>query len=176
MYPSTQTEALGLLEEIGAQAHLLKHLQLVGETASELVAALSEFPSLDFDGRLVKVGAAMHDAGKIVFPSELYGPGTDHEAGGYELLLRHGVSEPVAKCCISHGNYREDCVTFEERLVALADTIWKGKREHGLESLIIDEVVARVSLDKWSVYMQLDDAFEAIASRGDERLERSRSG
>ena len=160
---------------IGAPAHLLTHLELVAEAASELVAALSRFSGLVFDAQLVEVGAAVHDAGKIVVPIELYGPGKEHEAAGYELLMAHGVSQKVAQCCVSHGNYHISGVTLEERLVALADSIWKGKRDQALESLIIDEIAEQVSSDEWSVFIMLDDAFEAIAARGDERLARSRS-
>ena len=42
-------------------------------------------------------GAATHDVGKVLQPSELSGPGSAHEPAGHALLLAHGVPERLAR-------------------------------------------------------------------------------
>lgn len=64
-------------------------------------------------------------------------------------------------------------VSFEELLVALADTLWKGSRDADLELRIIDGVAARLQTDRWDLFQTLDSLFEEIAADGDERLSRS---
>ncbi|WP_051697385.1 hypothetical protein [Thioclava indica] len=63
--------------------------------------------------------------------------------------------------------------SFEELLIALADTLWKGSREADLELQIIDGVAARLQADRWDLFEALDGLFEEIAAEGDERLSRS---
>jgi hypothetical protein len=58
-------------------------------------------------------------------------------------MLKHGVQPEVAKCCVSHAAWRNPDATFEERTVALADKLWKGKRDTDLELVIIDGVLQR---------------------------------
>jgi hypothetical protein len=65
-------------------------------------------------------------------------------------------------------------MTLEELLVALADKLWKGKRDQTLEQLVVDGVAARAAKDRWDLFTPLDDAFERIAAGGQERLDRSR--
>jgi hypothetical protein len=65
-------------------------------------------------------------------------------------------------------------VSLEERTVALADKLWKGKREAELELLIIDEVAARLGISRWDIFERLDSSFEEIASGGAERLQGSK--
>jgi len=88
-------------------------------------------------------------------------------------MLRHGVQPEVAKCCVSHAAWRNADVTFEERTVALADKLWKGKRETDLELAVIDEAAIRLDVGRWDVFDRLDLAFETIAASADERLRRS---
>ncbi|MEP4805795.1 MAG: hypothetical protein ABJZ69_15405 [Hyphomicrobiales bacterium] len=64
-------------------------------------------------------------------------------------------------------------VSFEELMVALADTLWKGSREADLELQITDGVAARLQTDRWDLFGALDSLFEEIAADGDERLSRS---
>jgi hypothetical protein len=66
-------------------------------------------------------------------------------------------------------------VSLEERVVALADKLWKGKREPDLELNVIDEVAIRLGGSRWDVFEALDNTFEEIAAAGAERLELSRS-
>ena len=88
-------------------------------------------------------------------------------------MLKHGVQPEVAKCCISHAARRNPDATFEERTVALADKLWKGKRDTDLERVIIDEAAIQLSVGRWDVFARLDLAFERIAASADERLRRS---
>lgn len=90
------------------------------------------------------------------------------------LLLANGVQPEVAQCCISHAAWKSDGVSFEERPVALADKLWKGKREADLELAVIDEIAHRLGCDRWDVFAQMDSVFEEIAVSGSERLQRSR--
>ena len=170
-----RNDAYRLLESLGAPKHLLTHLQLVGEAADELIAAYDAL-GIACDATLVALGVAVHDAGKILHPSELHAPGSLHEAAGESLLLAHGVQPSVARCCATHAEWQRQDLSFEERSVALADKLWKGKREPALELLVVDEAARRLGRDRWDVFPQLDAAFESIASRGDDRLRRSRNG
>ncbi len=68
-----------------------------------------------------------------------------------------------------------DC-TLEELVIALADVLWKGKRNDMLEVRFIDAVAARLGRDRWDVFMPLDGVFEDIAAGGHDRLARSRVG
>lgn len=90
------------------------------------------------------------------------------------MLLEAGVSPKLARSCVSHARWADEGVTLEERLVALADKLWKGKRETALEELVVEEVARRSGGDRWSVFTSLDEAFETIAAGADDRLARSR--
>jgi hypothetical protein len=98
-----------------------------------------------------------------------------HEQAGELLLLAHGVQPEVARICASHGIWDSLHVSFEERVVALADKLWKGKREAALEPSVIDEIAARLGRSRWDIFEQLDSAFEQIAEAGTKRLQESRS-
>ena len=62
---------------------------------------------------------------------------------------------------------------LEELLVALADTLWKGVRRERLERMVLDEIARRLEVDVWSIYVELDSCFDAIAEAGPDRLMRS---
>ena len=135
---SDRADAYRLLKKLGAPDRLLRHLELVGEASDELTAALAGM-GIVFDVKLVELGVAVHDAGKIEHPAELDGPGSHHEPAGERLLLANHVQPEVARCCVSHAAWHLPGVSFEERLVALSDKLWKGKREQALELSVIDE-------------------------------------
>jgi hypothetical protein len=63
---------------------------------------------------------------------------------------------------------------MEERVIALADKLWKGKRDDQLELRLIDEVAGRLGVERWDIFEQLDSTFERIASDSSLRLEESR--
>ena len=169
---ANRNDAYNLLRQLGAPERLLRHAQLVGEAADSLIDVYREL-GVEFDSSVIELGAAIHDAGKIAHPEELSGSGSRHERAGQALVLKHGVRPEVAKCCVSHAAWRDPGVTFEERTVALADKLWKGKRDADLELVIIDEAAIRLGVGRWDVFARLDLAFEGIAASGDERLRRS---
>lgn len=170
---ATREDAYKLLAEMGAPARLLTHLRLVGEAADELII-LYRGLNVPFDAQLIELGAAVHDAGKVVHLNELDGPGSFHEATGRQMLLERGVQAEVAACCVTHAAWDGPHVSFEELSVALADKLWTGKRFEELELAVIDQVGERLGLDRWEVFSRLDQAFEDIAAQGSSRLMRSR--
>jgi hypothetical protein len=171
---SEQSDAYALLKKLGAPNRLIRHAELVSQTAALLLAEL-QIPGVPLNARTVQFGAILHDAGKIGHPEELYEPGTLHEKGGQALLLECGVEPEIAGCCASHGTWNLPNVSLEERVVALADKLWKGKREADLELSVIDEIALRLNISRWAAFERLDSAFERIAAGGWERVERSRA-
>lgn len=165
-------DAYRLLARLGAPDRLLMHVRLVGEAADQLAAAYAAL-GLAFDTRRFELGVAIHDAGKILHPAELEGPGSRHEPDGEALMLANGVPPDIARCCVTHAQWQRADVSFEERSIALADKLWKGKREAALELAVIDEAAARLGVDRWSVFDRLDGVFEDIAAGGPDRLARS---
>ena len=173
MMLESRDDAYRLLRKLGAPERLLTHVRLVGEAADVLIEAYKAL-GLRFDATLVMLGAAVHDAGKIAHPAELSAPGALHEPAGEALMLAHDVQPEVARCCVSHAQWQAPDVSLEERTVALADKLWKGKREESLELRVIDQVAQRLGVDRWDVYARLDSVFEEIAADGPQRLEQSR--
>ncbi len=168
-----RTDAYRLLKRLGATKRLLLHLQLVGEAADLLIAGFRQL-GIPFDGKLIELGAAVHDAGKIKHAGELDGPGSLHEPEGQAMLLAQGVQSEIARCCVTHASWNDPEVSFEELSVALADKLWKGKREPALELLVIDTAAGRLGAQRWDVFPHLDLLFENIACGANERLSRSR--
>lgn len=171
---NSRTDAYHLLKQLGAPERLLLHVRLVGEAADMLTRAYAKL-GLKFDAKLIELGAAIHDAGKIQHPEELDEPGSFHEPAGEALLLSHGVQLEVARCCITHAAWQGPNVSLEERSIALADKLWKGKREEALELCVVDEVASRLGVGRWEVFEPLDSVFEEIAADGTARLQRSRA-
>lgn len=174
MTPMTNSDAEALLRELRAPSRLLTHVRLVGEAAEAILANLRAL-GVVVDERFVRLGVVFHDAGKILHPAELDGPGNQHEPEGERLLIQHGVEPRIARCCRSHARWAEMAVSFEELLVALADKLWKGVRHTELERRVIEGAAGKLGRDFWEVFVELDSAFEEIAGQGPERLERSRS-
>ncbi|VAW71601.1 HD domain protein [hydrothermal vent metagenome] len=170
---SNKNEAYLLMEKLGAPQRLITHVQLVGEAAALIIDKLGSM-NLEFDKQLVELGAAIHDAGKIKHPSELDGPGSNHEPDGEKMLLDAGVQPEVARCCMSHARFNKMECLLEELLVALSDKLWKGKRVNDLEERVIDGVADRLGKARWDIFTELDSTFEQIALSRDERLGRSK--
>jgi hypothetical protein len=171
--PATVTEAESLLARLGAPTRLLKHVRLVGEAGELLIERLARL-NVAVDVKLVRLGIVFHDAGKVLHLEELDIAGNRHEPDGERLLLEHGVEPRVARCCLSHARWSEMECSLEELLVALSDKLWKGVRNPDLERTVIDRVAGTLGKQGWDVFIELDTAFEEIASEGPERLERSR--
>ncbi|MEM6996625.1 MAG: HD domain-containing protein [Myxococcota bacterium] len=166
--------ALALLRRLGAGPHLLLHHEMVVDAAEALTAGLADFDA-SFDAGLVLAGAAVHDAGKILHPGEMHGPGARHEPDGHALLVQHG--EPVlARFCLSHARWDAPAVPLEDLLVAAADKLWKGKRVAALEQRVIEQLASESGHDRWDVLVAADDLFERVAADADRRLAATRSG
>ncbi len=165
----TREDADALLQRMGATPHLLRHLQLAGEAADQLIALFGSL-GVACDALAVELGAALHDAGKIEHLNELSGPGHRHEQAGERLLLAQGVPARLAHYCVSHAAWDAPAVSFEELTVALADALWKGVRIEALELRVIDAIAEWLGVVRWTIYTPMDDGFERIASRGPERL------
>jgi len=166
-------DAHQLLKNLGASQRLITHLCLVGEAANEILAFLLDYGvNIDYD--FVRLGVAVHDAGKIKYTSEFDGPGNQHEPEGEQMLLDVGVRPDIARCCLSHARYATMACSLEELLVALSDTLWKGVRKESLEVDIIKRIADSLGKDRWDIFIDLDNCFESIAEKGTERLERSK--
>jgi hypothetical protein len=166
------TEVYVFLQELGAPDKLIRHLALVGEAAELLIEKLERM-QVPFDARFVRLGVALHDAGKIKYPEELHAKGKRHEPAGEALLLQQGLAAELARCCVSHGQWQTLDCSFEELLVALADTLWKGKRGEELENRVIEKTARLLACEPWDLFLEMDSHFELIAAGGVERLWRS---
>jgi hypothetical protein len=168
---SSAADAIRLLERLGAPAELLTHARIVSETAEELIDGLVEAGAKGIARDEVLLRAALHDAGKIVEPAELHVPGSRHEAAGEALLLEHGVAPALARICRSHARWDQlDDVSSSELLAALADKLWRGKRDEALEHLVANDFV-RGETDWFRTYTRYLDVFERVAEAGGRRLE-----
>jgi hypothetical protein len=174
MVPS-RDEAFRILLTVGAPVRLVRHVELVGEAGEQLLEALGAL-GVAVDGPFVRAGIVLHDVGKTLHPSELSGPGEQHEASGERLLLERGVDPKLARVCRSHAQWRTMDCSLEELVIALADKLWKGVRTAPLEETVIDRVAASVGCSRWDVFVPLDSVFEATAAEGDRRLARSQAG
>lgn len=168
---TTVDEALAWLRSVGAPPRLVQHHALVAEAAAELLDSLEAWGSA-FDSKSVLLGAALHDAGKLLHPGEMNGPGHRHERAGHDLLRTHGQGS-LARFCLSHADWDRDDVPLEDLLVALADKLWKGKRVAALERRVVSRLAAVRDEEEWTTYAAIDPVFERVAARGDERLGRS---
>jgi hypothetical protein len=147
-----------LLASCNTPPCLVRHLTLVHDAAVQIVAALDQgYPGLAFDRGAVLFGAATHDAGKVLHPDELSGPGTRHEEDGPALLVSLGVTESLARFAHTHGAWSAPDATLEDLLVAWADNAWKGKRVEALELRLTRLLSERTGDDAWHAYMFLDD-------------------
>ena len=162
-------EALAMLAQLGASATLLAHHSFVLEAAKAISQAFDAM-AVPHDAQWLRMGAALHDAGKILHPHEEHGPGAAHEAAGQVLLLAHGVPAHWASCCVSHGAWQTPGLALETCAVALADHLWRGARPADLELRVIDLAAERAGCSRWQMFGPLDEAFEAIAAEGPARL------
>ena len=162
-------DAYKILEDLDSPPHLIQHVKLVAQAAEILILQFQQL-NISFDPEWIRLGVAFHDTGKILYPVELTERGDRHEAAGEQLLLNRGIDPKIARCCRSHGQWNQMECSFEELAVALADCLWKGKRNVELEHLTISRAAQMLNQDYWDVFVKLDDLFEEIARNGDLRL------
>jgi hypothetical protein len=65
--------------------------------------------------------------------------------------------------------------SLEELIVALADTLWKGRRNASLEKRVIELISERLGRAFWDLFIELDNNFETIAANSTTRLLRSQT-
>jgi HD superfamily phosphohydrolase YqeK len=160
-----------LLQQVSAPPRLAAHLRAVHDVAWRLTEAITAMcPTLRFDREEVLFGAATHDIGKTIHPTELSQPGTLHEQAGYNLLIESGVENRLARFAANHSTWTTPGISTEDLLVSLADKIWKAKRVPDLEDRIIHRICDTSGESRWHVFMNLDDLLDRIAQDADARL------
>jgi putative nucleotidyltransferase with HDIG domain len=161
-----------LLSALGASPRLVAHLTLVHDVACILVARLdARWPDLAYDREAVRLGAAVHDIGKVEHPEELTQPGHLHEAAGEALLRAHGFSAELARFARTHGQWAgEPRPGLEDLLVALADNWWRGRRDERLEAAVCRQIADQAREPEWPVFLALDDLAAGITRESDRRL------
>ena len=160
-----------LLEAVKAPPRLAAHLRIVHDVACDLAEwADGRYPAAGVDPAAVEYGAAIHDIGKALHPEELSGPGSEHEAAGYELLLSHGVEERMARFARTHAAWHEDGIGVDDLLVSLADKVWKGTRVRDLEQLVVDRFSVASGEAPWQAFVVLDEVLTGITDDADRRL------
>lgn len=165
-------EVAHLLDTVGTPQRLIAHLTLVHDVACALIAQMGmSWPELDYERQAVALGAAVHDIGKVAYPEELSRPGHAHEAAGEALLVEHGFPREIARFARTHAQWQtEDMPLLEDLLVALADALWRGKRDAELEGAFCQRVAALTGEAHWQIFARLDDIATEIAARADARL------
>jgi hypothetical protein len=162
-------EVYTFLSKHGAPSRLVRHAQFVAEVAKLLSDKLRNL-SITLDEHFIVIGAAIHDAGKIKHSEELAHAGNLHENTGEEFLLELGIDPKLARVCRSHSQWKSLECSLEELIIALADNLWKGKRNEELEQVFLEKLAQSSSQDKWELFLELDTCFETIANQGDSRL------
>ena len=156
---------LALLLKLDAPLRLVAHLRAVHHVAGGLLRELEGLGEVDREAILF--GAATHDVGKIRQPEELHRSGTLHEESGYRLLLQEGFPENLARFARTHASPSRG-TGLEDLLVALADKLWRGRRDGDLESQLAERL--RGEREPWESFLALDEVCERLAERGPERL------
>lgn len=172
--PRSREEALHLIRALGAPPRLIRHGEIVSDVAVEIVTVLTRM-GVRVDKVVTAVGAALHDFGKTAHPEELTGPGRKHEEEGERLLIAQGLSPRLARVCRTHGSWDGPEVTLEERMVALADNLWRGRRAERLEGLVVADTARQIGVNRWEAFLMLDPEFERIAAGASARLARARA-
>lgn len=154
-----------LFDTLDPPQRLAAHLTMVHDAAVEMVQGLrQQFPTLIFDEDAVLFGAASHDLGKTLHPSELTGPGTQHERDGGRLLEEYGIPPRLARFARTHGAWSRETLPLEDLLVALADCVWKGQRLDALESLVVSQISKETRVEPWLVFDKVDGILHDIAN------------
>jgi hypothetical protein len=168
---SLPEDIVELLCRVNASPRLAAHLRVVHDVAVQLVESFrGAFPAFRFDDAAVVYGAGTHDIGKALHPAELQASGNVHEVDGYQLLIDSGVPARLARFARSHGEWGSRDAKVEDEIVALADKVWKGRREEDLEHKLASRISAAEGEESWRVFTRLDDLLTAISSDADRRL------
>lgn len=151
-----------LCSKLAAPPRLVRHLRTVHGSAILLVEGLRRcFPGLAFDARMVLLGAAIHDLGKVLHPGEIDGPGHLHERDGPLFLQAQGLEPSIARFARTHAAWNGEAI--EDHLVAFADTVWKGQRIDALEQAVCLAISAEVGVSDWEAWFAIDELACEIA-------------
>lgn len=162
---------LSLLEGLNLPPRLMAHHLLVHDVAAQIVQAIQSHWTIGFDTEALLIGAAWHDIGKVAHPEELTGSGHQHEAAGLDLLQQMGVEQKLARFALTHEMSSDDpSMKLEDLLVALADHVWRGKRNTELEQRIADLLAGESATQRWEAFIVLDDVLEKITELAPQRL------
>jgi putative nucleotidyltransferase with HDIG domain len=171
-YQGLPEDVLRLLTSLNASPRLVAHLTLVYTTAVALVTAVdASWPTLVYDRQAVLFGAATHDIGKTQHPNELSQAGHEHESAGEALLHERGYPAALARFARTHGQWLVVAdAQLEDLLVALADALWRGKRDERLETQVCRHIAEQTGQPIWQVFATLDDIATEISTDADARL------
>lgn len=85
-------------------------------------------------------------------------------------LRENGIPDALSRFAETHACRNTAEMSAEDLLVALANTIWKGKRNDDLEQALTSLVSRGTGEETWAIWLRLDDVLTAIAASADERL------
>lgn len=160
-----------LFEQLHVPDDLLTHLEIVHDTAVDLLRGLElAYPAVPIEASHVLFGAATHDIGKLVHKNEIQGPGRLHERDGPLLLSLLGVSPSLVRFAGTHGRW-SPASSVEDLIVSLADQIWKGRRHDDLLTLAAEHFSRHSGCSSWHAFIEIDDLLADIASPSQQRLE-----
>ncbi|WP_328491550.1 HD domain-containing protein [Streptomyces sp. NBC_00414] len=164
-------EAAELLHSVDAPPRLVAHLRAVHDVAGQLLEWIDTRDlDLGISPQAVLFGAATHDIGKTLHPAELSAAGSQHEEAGRELLSARGVDPARARFAATHAAWTTEGAGMEDRLVSLADKIWKNQRVPELEDLVVAGLAATSGRPVWEEFLELDSVLTRIGDQADERL------
>lgn len=169
-YHPLPTLVLTLHKRFNAPPRLLAHHILVHHLAYQLLIGLQDCQlASNIDQIGVYFGATTHDLGKTLYPNELNAPGKQHEQAGQALLIQVGISAKRARFAALHSDITSER-NIDELLVALADHLWKGKRNTALEELVIAERAQASQRDYWDVWVTISELCDRLAADSISRL------
>lgn len=140
----TEEEALTLLKKLGCDDSLLRHCRAVAEVAAEIAAQCLK-RGAKVDVGIVKIGALLHDMGRIRTH------GIEHGVVGGSIARGLGLDPTIVSIIERHvlaGISREEAEEFglpprdyiprtlEEKIVAYADKLINGSRRLPIERFI----------------------------------------
>lgn len=85
-------------------------------------------------------------------------------------MQEKGIEPSVARFARTHGTWMHEDVGLDDLVIALADNLWKGRRNERLETKVVEVVAQQAGQEKWLVFDRLDEIFAEIASEGANRL------
>jgi uncharacterized protein len=142
----TRNEALNLLQKVGCPQQVIEHVRFVSKVALE-IASRCERNGVTVNKELIEIGALLHDIGR----SKTHG--IRHAVVGAQIARENGLPENLVRIIENHigaGIPREEAeklglppkdylqITSEERIVAYADKMTKGRRRLNFEEAIRD--------------------------------------